>query len=300
MNNVFSTNNNKPLPTVKPRWILIITVVTVALILLLNCFTVVNEGFTGIKFQFGKIVGSNLNPGLNFKIPFIEKIEQVETRNLIYEFNGDAYTKDTQWVKDLRLKVTYRYERGKLSDLVRDVGISGIQDRYLVPNVQKHAKDAIGKVNAEMLVQERGSVQNDIQALLTNDLAPLGIIVEAFAIENIAFEAEFLTSIQNKVVAAQKALEAENVTRQRGEEKKQAIIAAEARAESVRIEAEAEATAIELIQKQIAQNRQYIEYLKIINWNGVLPQVIGDGVNPFVVLGDTGALTGGGSQANNQ
>jgi regulator of protease activity HflC (stomatin/prohibitin superfamily) len=68
-------------------------------------------------------------------------------------------------------------------------------------------------------------------------------------------------------------------------EAEQIEIAAKAQAFRITTEAEAESKAIELIQAQIAQNREYIEYLKIIQWNGILPQVIGDGVNPFVVLG---------------
>jgi regulator of protease activity HflC (stomatin/prohibitin superfamily) len=298
MSQTFSTENNsgntaKKPPQFKTSWMLPIIIIIAAAVFLINSFTIVNEGFVGVKYQFGKIVGSGIKPVLNFKIPFIERVDQVDIRNQNYEFEGDAYTKDTQKVNDLKLKVTYRYSQDRLSDIIRDIGISNVQDRFLVPNVQKIAKDAIGRVNAEGLVQSRGEVQNSIQQTLAGELEKFGIIVTAFAIENIAFEAQFESSIQNKVVAEQKALEAINVTKQREEEKKQAIIAAQGRAESVKIEAEAEAGAIELIQKQIAQNREYIEYLKITNWNGILPQVIGDGVNPFVVLGENSGNTTG-------
>ena len=67
--------------------------------------------------------------------------------------------------------------------------------------------------------------------------------------------------------------------------------AAQAEADSKKIEAEAEAKAIELIQTQLANSPNYIEYLKITNWNGILPQAIGDGVNPFLVLGSAGGST---------
>jgi regulator of protease activity HflC (stomatin/prohibitin superfamily) len=160
-----------------------------------------------------------------------------------------------------------------------------VVDRYLVPHVQKISRDTIGRTNAEDLVQRRGTIQTEIQNILTAELAPFGIIVTAVAIENIAFETEFEAAIQAKVIAEQDALRMENVTVMREEEARQVVIAANARAESAIIEAEAEARAIELIQQQIAQNREYIDYLKIIQWNGILPQVIGDGVNPFVVLG---------------
>ncbi|MCL2036606.1 MAG: prohibitin family protein [Oscillospiraceae bacterium] len=281
----FSTEKKSSPSPVGAFPVLLVVIIAAVAILVLNCFAIVNEGYVGVKYQLGRIVAADLKPGLNFKIPFIETVEQVEVRDLIYEITSDAYTQDTQLVNELRLKLTYRYRRDELSNLIQGVGISNVENRYLVPNVQKIAKDAIGRVRAEQLVQSRGQVQDEIRDRLVEELEPLGIEVTAFAIENIAFEKEFEASIQNKVVAEQKALEAINVTKQREEEKKQAIIAAEGRAESVLLEAEAEASAIALIQEQISQSRQYIEYLKIVNWNGVLPQVIGDGVNPFVVLG---------------
>ena len=76
----------------------------------------------------------------------------------------------------------------------------------------------------------------------------------------------------------------ENKTKEKEEEAKQVVIAAEAEAEAKLIAAEAEAKAIELIQKQISTSPTYIDYLKIENWNGVLPQVMGNDVNPFVAL----------------
>lgn len=267
------------------KWTIIILVVVGLVILIFNCFTLVQEGYIGVKYQLERIVRNDLQPGLNFKIPFIERIDQVEMRNQIYTFEGDAYTSDTQRVNNLRVKLTYRYDSNFLSILVRDVGIMNVVDRYLVPHVQKISRDTIGRTNAEDLVQRRGTIQTEIQNILTAELAPFGIIVTAVAIENIAFETEFEAAIQAKVIAEQDALRMENVTVMREEEARQVVIAANARADSVLIEAEAEAAAIALIQAQIAQNQAYIDYLKIIQWNGILPQVIGDGVNPFVVLG---------------
>jgi len=288
MSKIFTTsteNSAKAPQSFKPKWAVVIVIVVIAIIILMNCFSIVSEGYVGVRFQLGRIVREDLSPGLNFKIPFIEQIEQVEMRNQIHVFQGDAYTRDTQRVNDLRIKLTYRYSQTHLSYLIREVGIANVEDRYLVPHVQKIARDTIGRTAAEELVQRRGEIQFEIQETLTEELAPFGIIVTAVAIENLAFEPEFEEAIQRKVIAEQDALRMVNVTAEREEEARQVIIAANARAESVEIEARAEALAIQLIQAQIAQNPEYIEYMKIINWDGVLPQVIGDGVNPFVVLG---------------
>lgn len=278
--------------SIKPL-IIAAVVILLIVVLLFNCFSVVNEGFIGVKYQFGKIVKSNLGAGLNFHIPFIETIEEVDIREQIYSVQTDAYTSDTQTVNTLILKVNYCYDGGKLSEIIRQIGISNVETKLLVPNVAKIAKDEIGKVQAEKLVQNRSDVQNAIYTSIKETLAPQGIIVTAFAIENLSFDDAFEQSIQAKVIAAQDALKMQNKTAEKEEEAKQQIIAAQAEAESQKLKADAEAYAIKAVQEQIAQSPNYIDYLKISNWNGVLPQAIGSEINPFIALdGAAAAVTG--------
>ncbi len=68
------TTENKEGGT-QPKWgpiVIVVLIVLAVLIVIFNSFTVVNEGFIGVKYQFGKIVGQNLSAGLNFHLPFIE------------------------------------------------------------------------------------------------------------------------------------------------------------------------------------------------------------------------------------
>lgn len=280
----FSTQSNgdkKPNVTK----IVLIAVIAVALaVLVFNCFSVVDEGYIGVKYQFGRIVDSNLSAGLNFHIPFIEEIKPVDIREQIYSVQTNAYTSDTQTVDSLSLKLNYCYDPTQLSDIIRSTGIENVETKLLVPNVAKISKNEIGKVRAEDLVQSRSEVQDAIYEVLKETLAPNGVIVTAFAIENLDFDDAFEESIQAKVIAAQDALKMQNKTVEREEEARQKVIAAQAEADSQKIKAEAEAYAIEVVQKQLAKSPNYIDYLKINNWNGELPQAIGNDINPFIVL----------------
>lgn len=262
-------------------------VVAFAIVVLCNCFTVVNEGFIGVKYQFGKIVANNLSAGLNFHAPFVESISQIDTREQVYSVTTDAYTSDTQNVNSLTLKLNYYYDGTKMSDIIRNVGINNVETKLLVPNVSKITKNEIGKVKAEDLVQSRSEVQNTIYSVLKETLEPNGIIVTAFAIENLAFDEVFEQSIQAKVIAAQDALKMQNKTAEKEEEAKQQVIAAQAEADSKKIKADAEAYAIKAVQEQLSYSPNYIEYLKITNWDGVLPQAIGTEVNPFIAFGNS-------------
>lgn len=264
--------------------VVIAVIIFIALVVVFNCFAIVNEGFIGVKYRFGKIVADDLTAGLNFQIPFIEEIKQVDIREQVYATTTDAYTSDTQTVQELSLKLNYSYDKAKLSDLIREVGITNVESKLLIQNVAKITKNEIGKVKAEELVQSRADVQQKIENELTPLLAEKGIIVQAFAIENLSFDDAFEQSIQNKVIAAQDALKMENKTKEKEEEAKQIVIAAQAEADSQKLEADAQAYAIQVVQEQLKNSPDYIDYLKITNWNGVLPQVMSDGINPFLVL----------------
>lgn len=282
----------------QPKWgviAIVVLVILAVIIVVFNSFTVVNEGFIGVKYQFGKIVGQNLSAGLNFHIPFIEEIQQVDTREQVYPVTTDAYTSDTQTVDTLMLKLNYCYDASKLPEIIRTIGVSNVESKLLVPNVAKISKDEIGKVKAEDLVQNRSSVQNAIYNSLKETLEPQGIVVTAFAIENLSFDDAFEQSIQAKVIAAQDALKMQNKTAEKEEEARQKVIAAQAEADSQKIKADAEAYAIEAVQKQLTQSPNYIEYMKIMNWDGTLPQAIGTDVNPFIALGGSASGNTGNS-----
>lgn len=295
----FSTENNGEKRINLGTLVLVGLIVIVALILLFNSFTVVKEGFIGVKYRFGRIVDSDLTAGLNAHIPFIEEIEMVDIREQIYSVQADAYTSDTQTVDSLSLKLNYCYDSGMLPDIIRSIGISNVETKLIVPYVAKISKDEIGKVKAEDLVQNRSTVQNAIFESLKDPLAQQGIIVTAFAIENLSFDDAFEQSIQAKVIAAQDALKMQNKTAERQEEAKQQVIAAQAEADSQKIRADAEAYAIEAVQKQLSENPDYIDYLKVTKWDGILPQAMGNDVNPFVVLdGDNSGVSGNSGTAS--
>lgn len=270
-------------------------IVVIALIVIFNSFTVVNEGYIGVKYRFGKIVNSDLMAGLNSHIPFIEEIKPVDIREQVYEVSTDAYTSDTQTVDALKLKLNYCYDGSQLPEIIRSIGVENVETKLLVPNVAKISKDEIGKVKAEDLVQNRSVVQNAIYESLKETLASEGVVVTAFAIENLSFDDAFEQSIQAKVIAAQDALKMQNKTAEKEEEAKQKVIAAQADADSQKIKADAEAYAIEKVQESLTNSPNYIDYMKIQNWDGKLPAAVGD-VNPFIAIEPSAAAAGSATQ----
>ena len=255
-----------------------------AILVVAASMTTVQEGEVGVKYRFGTIVEDNLGAGLHFCAPFIEDIKRVDIREQIYEMNTTAYTKDTQTVEGLQVKLNYRYDQSELSDLIRNVGIGNVESKLVVPQLNSALKNAIGNYKAEELVQNRSSVQESVEKELRENLSEVGVVVTAFNIENIDFEDSFEEVIRQKVAAEQEALRVQNETVAKEEEAKQKVIAAEAEAESERIQAEAEAYAIDLIQQQLNASPEYIRLQMVEKWDGHWPEVMGNEVNPFVMM----------------
>lgn len=266
------------------RIVIAVAVVVAVLIVATGSFAVIDEGYVGVKYQFGKIVNDNLSAGLNFKIPFVQTIKSVDVREQVYELDTNAYTKDTQTVEDIKIKLNYIYDRSQLSNIIRNVGINNVESKLIVPQLQSILKNAIGQYRAEELVQSRSALQEQVEESLRESLSASGINVVSFAIENIDFEDSFEEAVRAKVVAEQDALKMQNKTKEKEEEAKQIVIAAQAEADSAKIKADADAYAIEKIQQQIASSPEYLEFQKLEKWDGALPQIISDGVNPFVSI----------------
>ena len=67
------------------RWILPLTVIIAAVAVWNLCFFTVPQWQQAIVVQLGKPVRTVREPGLNFKIPFIQDVQYFERRLLLYD-----------------------------------------------------------------------------------------------------------------------------------------------------------------------------------------------------------------------
>ena len=269
---------------------IILPAVLIALLILvvINSITVVPEGYIGVKYNLGKIRDSSLQPGAHFSIPFIQNIEKVDIREHVYETHQPAYTKDTQTVESIYVKVNYVYATGQIDSLIRTVGVGNVESTLIVPNLNSILKNTIGKYKAEELIQNRSIAQELVEDELRGALETYGVTITAVNLADIDFEDSFEQTIRDKVAAEQEALRVRNETAAKEEEGKQKVIAAQADADSKKLKADADAYAISVIQAELSKSPEYIELQKIEKWNGVFPTVMGENINPFIALDAAG------------
>ena len=76
------------------KYSIISVIVLFLIITLCSSFKTVPTGYVGVKTQFGKVQGDMLNEGINFKVPYIEKIVLIDCRTKKVEVNNGAASKD--------------------------------------------------------------------------------------------------------------------------------------------------------------------------------------------------------------
>ena len=252
--------NNKVLKIVVPCIIAFF-----ALILVFNCFTVVDAGHTGVVVTLGQVKEGTLQEGIHVKIPFIQQIVKIYNRIVKLEVQTEAFSKDLQTVTTT-LAINYRVDTKMSYYIYKNIGAK-YEDVLVTPAVNEVLKAITARYTAEESVTNRALISEGLVEGLNEKLNALGLYVTDVNIINFDFSEAFINAIEEKQVAQQKLLKAET-------EKQTAITNAQAEAETIRIKAEAEAEANRTISESLTE--QILENNKIQKWNGELPQVVGD------------------------
>lgn len=228
------------------------------IIILFGCFSTIKTGEIGIKTRFGKIVGSTTNEGIIFKSP-IEKVEKINIKVQKYE-NKDALStsiKDMQIVNNIKVSINYQIDGTNVVELYKKVGIN-YSNTILEPAIQETIKGVISKYTSEELVTKRSEISLDINNTLNERIKNYGINSVSVAINNFDFSEAYNQAIEQKAVAEQNVLKAQQELEQTKVEAEKKIV-----------EAEATNKANELLKQNVTDEvlmKQFIE-----KWDGKLP-----------------------------
>ena len=220
------------------------------LITILSSFTTINSGEVGLRVRFGKIIDSNLTEGLNFKIPYIEKIVTVNIKVQKVEVNTTSASKDLQDIKTT-LAVNYRIENKSATNLYKTVGNS-YEQTILTPAIEESIKSIISKYTAEQTITLRPEVSSECMKDLQEKVEKYGIVIDNFNIINLEFSEEYSKAIEEKQVAEQK------------------LATAKLESEAKIVEAEATQKSNELLKQTLTDELIMKEFID--KWDGKLPE----------------------------
>lgn len=190
----------------------------------------VDAGSRGVILQMGKVTGTVKGEGFYFKLPFIQSVVQMSVQTIAYEAEADAASNDLQ---DVYTTVTlnYKLDSSKVADVYQTLR-KDYEMRIVKPAIQESVKAVTANFNASDLITKRPDVKAKIESSLRERLAVHGILIDTLSITNFNFSETFNVSIEAKVTAAQKAQEAENK-----------LLQVRVEAEQVKVKAEGEAQA---------------------------------------------------------
>ena len=244
-----------------------IAVVIVLLIVLIfagNAMCSVEAGHTGVITTFGKVSDDVLQEGLHFKIPFVQKMTQIDNRVLKTDVESSSASKDLQTVSST-ISVNYRIGVQNSANIFKNVG-TNFDEVIVRPAVQECVKAVTAKFTAEQLITNRQVISQQMEDALAAKINPYGLNIEVFNIISFDFSEEFNKAIEAKQTAQQNALKAEQDLQRVKIEAQQQIEQAKAEAESYKLK-----------NQEITDAMIQMEYIS--KWNGQLPTVVSDGTN---------------------
>jgi prohibitin 2 len=250
-----------------------VAVISIVVVSVAGCgIKVVDTGQRGIKTRFGEVVSDALPEGLYFFNPITSAIVEMDTRVQRVDAETDTYTRDVQQAS-IKYTLNYRLQQNAAHLMYRDIGRDW--EQKLIPQVVLGTlKEVIGVWDAVDLISNRDKAANAAFESIRGSLAERNVEVSRFEITDISYTREFENSVEQKVIAQQKAIEEQNRTKQIEEQARQKVLSAEAEAKSMQIRAEA-----------LEQNAKLVEWEAVQKWNGVLPQyMLGSGATPFINL----------------
>jgi len=222
----------------------IFILIPVALLLIVagcNSFYTVEQGERGIVKLWGAVT-EIAEPGLGFKLPFANTVENISVRTEKISWDTLAvYSKDVQ-AADLRVSVNVRLDPAFVRDVYTTYG-ANYAERTVYPAVPKVLEEVFGQYQAATVVSARTQLGLDFDKGL-RALMPPGIIIESTQIENVDFSDNYERSIEAAAQAEAMVRTKENEKRQAQVDAERQVIEAEARKKSSNLETDARAYAI--------------------------------------------------------
>ena len=271
-----------------------ITAIGIILALVVNSFTIIPSGYTGVKTTFGQIQETTIQNGFNWKVPFIDSIELVNNKQQDLRFAqktqiwGETSEKIPVYMADVTVTIQIDNEKSAwIYANVSDYKSQLVSDAIVASSLknaaeQFPAEEVTVRSNIENKACEELQASVDakygenvvhIKKVVINDMDFEASYNEAINQKNLAQKQQEAQAIQNQIAieAANKDAEVKRVTAEAEADAK--VTQAQGEADAIKVKADAEAEANQKLSQSltdsILQNKFYEK------WNGQLPTVTG-------------------------
>lgn len=241
----------------------------------ISSYATVPRGNIGMVTQWGALTGQVFEPGLNWKSPFIQGVELVDTTQQAYEtselgsggetnaqwpdFWTDSRTNDGQriWISTTTI---FRIPKEHAVEIRNEIGpVKEVVENVVKANLRSIARNEAKNWRAEDLYSEnvlgyQKAVEDQLREAF--QMTGHGVELVSVLVRDVTFTEEYGQVIENKQIAKEQiAVEENRAEAAKNEAKRTAnlaegeakakVIAAQADADAVRLGADAEAYALE-------------------------------------------------------
>ena len=275
-------------------------------------YTPVKHGTVALVTRFGGLTGAVFQPGLHWRIPFIDQIVIIPTIVQSYETSDDpgasnadyrdypvtAQTVDGQQIT-IKYTVLFRLPPRKTADIVQNVGrLPEVVENVVKAHSRNLARLWAQSHTAEDLYSGEGifTYQDAVRDTLEQEFEKYGVLLDDFLVRKIDFDPDYIAAIEQQQIA-QEAIETARYQSEAAEyEKERQIRLAEAEAERVKLLAGADAERQRLLADSEAYSIQargealqefpevvqweFVRNLQNIQW-GILPS---EGLTPLIPI----------------
>lgn len=264
----------------------------VVLVLWLSYYSI-NEGERGVVLRNGRIL-KVAEPGLGFKIPFMDSVENISVRNeaMLYK-DMSAYSRDQQPAK-MTVSVNFHIMPSEVARVYAGYQtVENMKTRLIARQIPTQLENVFGQYTAISAVQDRARLVLDMQTSLRKSVEG-PVVIDSVQIENIDFSEAYEKSIEDRMKAEvaiatrHQNLETEKIQAQIAVTQAQAaadskIATAKAEAESIRLHGAAEADAIKQRGEALRDNPGLVSLTTAERRDGKLPATMIPGSSvPFI------------------
>ncbi|MEM9927816.1 MAG: prohibitin family protein [Cyanobacteria bacterium P01_D01_bin.50] len=197
-----------------------------------RALVIVPPGNIGVANLFGKVSDNTLNPGVNIVNPFA-KVLNFSTRLKDIKENVDASSQEGLNL-NLDVSLQYKLDPQKAANVYKTIGTSETQ--LVISRFRSTIRSIIAQYPANAIYStKRQEVARKINEQLTQELSPLGFVVEQALLRNVKMPDTIQKAIQEKLKAEQENQRMKFVLEKQRQEAERKRIEAQGIADSQKI-----------------------------------------------------------------
>ncbi|MFP4207767.1 MAG: protease modulator HflC [Wenzhouxiangella sp.] len=265
-------------------------ILVVAVFVGLNSIFVVSETEHAIKFRLGEVVRSDYEPGLHFKMPFINNVRKLERRIITLDMRPEQMNTAEQKFVEVDYYVKWRIDNPRDYYVATQGDIMFTRAR-LAQLIRNDLRDEFAQRNlSEVVSEQRREMMERLLNRADERFEDFGIDVIDVRIKKIELTEEVLNSVFERMQTQRTefANELRSLGRERAErirsdaDRQVRVLLADAERDAQRLRGEGDAQAIQIYAEAFDRDREFFSF-----WRSLQAYDASFGTESDIMLMDT-------------